>query len=275
MKGLAKTSIVGLIKVILLAFIVEGCSKNDLSPSACQLGSYQIGAKGTSNYSYNNYFYNSGQLTGGQDLNGVYTFSYDEHNRITQIDYNEGKMCSIQYDGNGRISYEIWIYKPPSANNIIWIGPPAAPIIYRFSYNSSGQLITQKAVKLNTPGDSSVLQIMTFQYPNANTHNYSSSSWLTYGSDTVTTNLTYEYDDKINPFLQNGYNLTSGVGATDNNVTQVAMTAFSKQKILYSDYTYNFTYTYTNAGYPLTQIFTSNAVPSESSVSTFSYTNCH
>jgi hypothetical protein len=237
------------------------------------LQSFQGGTKGVSNYFYTNYYYHESQLAGGQDANGIYTFSYDTQNRLNQIDYNIGAMCAIQYDGNGRISNQIWTFKPPVADNIIWIGPPPPPNIYRNTYNSAGQLTMQRHFKLNAPGDSSLTAVRTYQYPNTATHNYASLSWISYGKDTVTTNSVYEYDNKVNPFLQSAYSLTSTFSSTDNNITKVVITQLSGQVVTFTG-TSTYTYTYTNNGYPVTQTFTSDS-STEGFVTTFTYANCH
>jgi hypothetical protein len=200
---------------------------------------------------------------GGQGPGGIYYVSLDKQNRISEIDYHDGQKYIIQYDASGRVINEAWTFQLQDL-------PPGPPRIRQSTYNSAGQLIMQKSYTLNAPGDSSYVDVNTFQYPSTKTNNYSTSSWTMYRTDTVTTHSTYEYDDKVDPFQPNGYNLTSSFGATDNNVTQVVVSS-SNEKVVASD-TYRYTYTYTNAGYPLTRAYTSSA--SGSSMSTFSYTNC-
>jgi len=262
----AKNNSAAFLQLILLILLVEGCTKNDVSPSTCQLASYQIGSSGT------NYYYTNNQLTGGQDANGIYSFSYDKQDRISQIAYNSGTMVAIRYDGNNRIIKVTWTFKPLVADNIIWDAPLPAPTIYHYTYNQSGQMILQQYFLLNTSGDSTLTDVKTFQYPGTSTHNYSTSSWITYGNDTLTTNYVYQYDNRINPFRQSIYTLTSSFSSTDNNVAQVAITQSSKLGTFTG--TSDYVYTYTNNGYPLKQTLTSNGSLTSYST-TFTYTNCH
>ncbi len=237
---------ISLSSIVACLLFIEGCSKNDATPSSCQL----------INYNGEVYTYVNTKLTSGK-ASCCYsiTYSYDNQNRVIQTVENSGSTTTstLYYDRNNNVirTIDSDLINQSTSHTII-------------TYNSSGQRIKQQSYSYtpsanSNPADSTLLGESTYQYPNTSTHNYSSLSMTIYYSGVpFNYEYTYEYDNKVNPsrhlFNFNPFN------ETDNNQVQIAMTSPSS-------ITTNYVYTYNSNGYPLTST-------ADGTISTYTYSNC-
>lgn len=210
--------------------------------------------------------YTNGKWTGGADDEGEFTIKFDQQGRPTELDYTNGSVTTLVYEGS-KVSSSTFILKNVLNETI------------KNKYNSSGQLTEQHYIFFQSQDTDSMLYV--YNYPTSTSHNFTSINTTFYNSNhTGNPNIiifpivnrltTYEYDNKINPYPNLHY--ANPLLATDNNITKASSTSDTNK----TPFVITSTYTYNSKGYPLTETTISpnqygNLV---TTTTNFAYSNC-
>lgn len=241
------------------------CNKNDSISTFCLLTS---SIDSTSYYTSTSiYTYTNNKWTGGSDVTGTYTVIYDNQNRVSEQVYQTPRHTIYTYDEKNKLIEIIWTYQDSITTQHDF-----------YAYNLDGQMITYRTHRsdLYHGPDSAVYN---FKYANSTSANYISAIEFSYsyslmvnnnGSNTImpyteTFNVTYEYDNKVNPWKESPYPYP--LSATDNNITKTTWTSSGG-----TNYVETIAYTYNSKGYPLTGITT--LYTTSTSKQKYIYSNC-
>jgi hypothetical protein len=263
--------------LIFSVLFIDGCTKSDETP-VCYMVS-----NGTSTYTYNNnhqWASTNNPAYPPYLAADIYTATYDQQNRLSKITVTNqlGAAMTLQtqnyfYDANNRV-VNVYIYNGTDTAAIEKVS---------YTYNSSGQLAVATVFNPATQSTDPNATISNYSYPNTYTHNPSGNTFIYqfFGINQDTSYYTYEYDNKVNPYV---------ITLPESFYPEIPSNNITKQIFINDGHTQTTinTYTYTTNGYPLTEISTTTTlytpkvpvippVPATTSTpitTTFTYTNC-